>query len=237
MAALRLLLVAAPAALALTVPTAPRCGIGGGVARSSSPTMKDYPTPQGIFKTGPYKEGEALSRKMAAYAWQGEKKTVAIVGGGLSGLACAKYLADAGHTPMVYEARDVSSMLACLPNRVASRMREHPMRPTTQPHFRSELRRCLEARSPRGRTRMATGSRRGSTFSSALVSARTARPRLLIKTYTALEHATHYFSLVNSGVDARVLLGCARPIRLGGSGGWPASVTAVPIVSRVVHFL
>ena len=28
-------------------------------------------------------------------------------GGGLSGLACAKYLADAGHKPIVYEARDV----------------------------------------------------------------------------------------------------------------------------------
>ena len=32
---------------------------------------------------------------------------MAIIGGGLSGLACAKYLADAGHEPTVYEARDV----------------------------------------------------------------------------------------------------------------------------------
>ncbi len=32
---------------------------------------------------------------------------VAIAGAGLAGLSCAKYLAEAGHTPVVYEARDV----------------------------------------------------------------------------------------------------------------------------------
>jgi 15-cis-phytoene desaturase len=32
---------------------------------------------------------------------------VAIAGGGLAGLACAKYLVDAGHQPIVYESRDV----------------------------------------------------------------------------------------------------------------------------------
>ncbi|NDC34944.1 MAG: 15-cis-phytoene desaturase, partial [Synechococcaceae bacterium WB9_2_112] len=32
---------------------------------------------------------------------------IAIAGAGLAGLACAKYLCDAGHTPVVYEARDV----------------------------------------------------------------------------------------------------------------------------------
>ena len=37
----------------------------------------------------------------------GKKKKVVIVGGGLSGLACAKYLADAGHEPIVLEARGV----------------------------------------------------------------------------------------------------------------------------------
>jgi len=68
--------------------------------------MKDFPKPN-IEDTDPYREAFALSRKMSSLAWQGEKKTVAIVGGGLSGLACAKYLADAGHTPLVLEARDV----------------------------------------------------------------------------------------------------------------------------------
>ena len=32
---------------------------------------------------------------------------VAIAGAGLAGLSCAKYLADAGHTPIIYEARNV----------------------------------------------------------------------------------------------------------------------------------
>ncbi|MEM9768565.1 MAG: FAD-dependent oxidoreductase, partial [Cyanobacteria bacterium P01_D01_bin.71] len=32
---------------------------------------------------------------------------VAIAGGGLAGLACAKYLVDAGHTPMLLESREV----------------------------------------------------------------------------------------------------------------------------------
>ena len=36
-----------------------------------------------------------------------QKKKVVIVGGGLSGLACGKYLAEAGHEPIVLEARDV----------------------------------------------------------------------------------------------------------------------------------
>ncbi len=32
---------------------------------------------------------------------------IAIAGAGLAGLSCAKYLVDAGHTPIIYEARDV----------------------------------------------------------------------------------------------------------------------------------
>lgn len=32
---------------------------------------------------------------------------VAIAGGGLAGLSCAKYLVDAGHTPVVLESQDV----------------------------------------------------------------------------------------------------------------------------------
>lgn len=74
--------------------------------RAPGCTMKDYPTPN-VYDTDNYREGEALSRKMSSYAGKGEKKTVAIIGGGLSGLSCAKYLSDAGHKPIVIEARDV----------------------------------------------------------------------------------------------------------------------------------
>merc|ERR1719428_1316009 len=48
-----------------------------------------------------------MSAKFGAANGKGPKKKVAIIGGGLSGLACAKYLSDAGHEPIVLEARDV----------------------------------------------------------------------------------------------------------------------------------
>ena len=69
--------------------------------------MKDFPKPSQLSNTDPYREACALSQKLQSGAWQGNKKSVAIIGGGLSGLACAKYLSDAGHKPTVYEARDV----------------------------------------------------------------------------------------------------------------------------------
>ena len=52
---------------------------------------------------------EKLSRSFGTdfKASESQKKKVAIIGGGLSGLACAKYLSDAGHEPIVYEARNV----------------------------------------------------------------------------------------------------------------------------------
>lgn len=64
-------------------------------------------TPSGVFQTANYRAAEKLSRDLAALKGRGPGKRVAILGGGLSGLACAKYLVDAGHTPVVYEARDV----------------------------------------------------------------------------------------------------------------------------------
>ena len=76
-------------------------------SRAALVSMKDFPKPPQIENTDNYRESNALSEKLSSYAWRGEKKTVAIMGGGLSGLACAKYLADAGHTPLVLEARDV----------------------------------------------------------------------------------------------------------------------------------
>jgi 15-cis-phytoene desaturase len=70
--------------------------------------MKDYPKPN-VENTDNYRLYNELSKSFSTKlkAQPGEKKKVAIIGGGLSGLACAKYLVDAGHEPTVYEARDV----------------------------------------------------------------------------------------------------------------------------------
>jgi len=69
---------------------------------------KDYPIPSKLKDTDNYRVAEALSSKFKAVnGLAAKKKRVAIVGGGLSGLACAKYLADAGHEPIVLEGRPV----------------------------------------------------------------------------------------------------------------------------------
>jgi len=64
-------------------------------------------TPSRISTTENYRTATALSQKLAAPCSPAQRKKVAIIGGGLSGLACAKYLSDAGHEPTVYEARKV----------------------------------------------------------------------------------------------------------------------------------
>ncbi|KAL7542393.1 hypothetical protein ACHAXR_011743 [Thalassiosira sp. AJA248-18] len=81
---------------------------------SSTPTSSDRrPTPSRISETENFREAQELSQKFLTDFENlqqnngGEKKRVAIFGGGLSGLACAKYLSDAGHEPTLYEARDV----------------------------------------------------------------------------------------------------------------------------------
>lgn len=68
--------------------------------------MKDYPKPN-IEDTDNFREAEKLSKKFKTLKQEGVSKSVAIIGGGLSGLACARYLVDAGHKPTVYEARDI----------------------------------------------------------------------------------------------------------------------------------
>jgi len=70
--------------------------------------MKDYPKPN-VENTDNYRMYNELSSsfKNRLKADSSQKKKVAVIGGGLSGLACAKYLVDAGHEPVVYEARDV----------------------------------------------------------------------------------------------------------------------------------
>ena len=77
--------------------------------KSSSLVMRDYPKPN-VEDTDNYRFAEAMSSSFKStlkVTNDSQKKKVAIIGGGLSGLSCAKYLVDAGHEPTVYEARDV----------------------------------------------------------------------------------------------------------------------------------
>lgn len=75
--------------------------------RRSDVVMKDYPQPKDILNTDNAREAGALSQKFKDLNGKGEKKKVAIIGGGLAGLSTARYLVDAGHEPVLYEARDV----------------------------------------------------------------------------------------------------------------------------------
>jgi 15-cis-phytoene desaturase len=71
--------------------------------------MKDYPKPN-VENTQNYRESSSMSKRfkeLKTMLPESSKKKVAIIGGGLSGLAAAKYLVDAGHEPLVLEARDV----------------------------------------------------------------------------------------------------------------------------------
>jgi 15-cis-phytoene desaturase len=79
-------------------------------AFSLSMSQTRNPTPPRIKQTKNFRDAADLSRKFIDdHGTQSgsSSKTVAIIGGGLSGLACAKYLSDAGHKPVIYEARDV----------------------------------------------------------------------------------------------------------------------------------
>jgi len=97
-------LMAAPLSSAF----APYTKVSSPVQNKSTLVMKDFPKPN-VEDTNNYREAEALSSKFTTTlkAPADKKKTVAIIGGGLSGLSCAKYLTDAGHEPTIYEARDV----------------------------------------------------------------------------------------------------------------------------------
>jgi len=72
----------------------------------SSSSLQDYSKPN-VEDTENYRTFEQLSKSFTTTmkASNEKRKKVAVIGGGLSGLACAKYLADAGHIPLVYEAR------------------------------------------------------------------------------------------------------------------------------------
>ena len=67
---------------------------------------KDYPKPN-FEESGTFQDAATLSKKLR-FAERPEKPlTVVIAGAGLAGLCTAKYLADAGHKPIVLESRDV----------------------------------------------------------------------------------------------------------------------------------
>eukprot|EP00897_Mesotaenium_endlicherianum_P003996 jgi/Mesen1/3624/ME000020S03153 len=66
---------------------------------------KDYPKPD--FDSGPQREAAALSEAIKTLPRPEKPLRVVIAGAGLAGLSTAKYLADAGHIPIVLEARDV----------------------------------------------------------------------------------------------------------------------------------
>ncbi|KAK3234229.1 hypothetical protein CYMTET_55509 [Cymbomonas tetramitiformis] len=62
---------------------------------------RDFPTPD--FDTATHREAAAGSKALLEFKGRSPPKKVAVIGGGLAGLSCAKYLADAGHLPIVYE--------------------------------------------------------------------------------------------------------------------------------------
>jgi 15-cis-phytoene desaturase len=75
--------------------------------RCALPLAPPAAQPKQLKKPANFKQAQELSEKIKSLSGKGEKKKVAIIGGGLSGLSCAKYLVDAGHEPIVLEARNV----------------------------------------------------------------------------------------------------------------------------------
>ncbi|XP_068659220.1 15-cis-phytoene desaturase, chloroplastic/chromoplastic isoform X2 [Aristolochia californica] len=83
---------------------------GGVRLRSEVGTLqvfcKDYPRPD-LESTVNFLEAAKLSSSFCTSARPSKPLQVVIAGAGLAGLSTAKYLADAGHKPILLEARDV----------------------------------------------------------------------------------------------------------------------------------
>lgn len=67
---------------------------------------RDFPKPA-FEDAETFQEAQALSKLFVEAPRPAQPKKVAVIGAGLAGLSCAKYLSDAGHIPIVLEGRDV----------------------------------------------------------------------------------------------------------------------------------
>ena len=99
--------VASSSAFLGAVPLRARARTRRARVRPGAARAADFPTPElDVPSNANYQEAKALSAKLASNE-AAEPKRVVVVGGGLAGLSCAKYLADAGHVPVVLERGDV----------------------------------------------------------------------------------------------------------------------------------
>lgn len=65
--------------------------------------QKDYPRPPLEETSQNQRDSAALSRWFVELPRPARPLKVAVIGAGLAGLSCAKYLSDAGHRPLLLE--------------------------------------------------------------------------------------------------------------------------------------